>query len=135
VRCLDPGARRELVYHRRVHRGLGVEIALLDALVAREAGVVDAPGGAALVPVVAFGHHSSTRGADTALLAPDRAVGLVLFETVVSGAPEPDLDTQRFDGLLDAAIAAGNLEEVNRLETLAVAGRGPGSGHGRLRGA
>jgi hypothetical protein len=54
---------------------------------------------------------------DTALLAPDRAAGRVLFETAVSGAPEPDLHTQRFDGLLDAAIAAGNLEEVKRLET------------------
>lgn len=56
---------------------------------------------------------------DTALLAPDRVAGLVLFGTAVGGAPEPDLDpdTQRFDALLGAAIAAGNLDEVNRLET------------------
>jgi len=56
---------------------------------------------------------------DTALLAPDRVAGLVLFGTAVSGAPEPELDpdTQRFDALLDAAIAAGDLAEVNRLET------------------
>jgi len=57
---------------------------------------------------------------DTALLAPDRVAGLVLFGTAVSGAPEPDEldpDTQRFDALLDAAIAAGDLDEVNRLET------------------
>src|SRR5215469_9504551 len=43
---------------------------------------------------------------DTALLAPDRVAGLVLFGTAVSGAPEPDEldpDTQRFDALLDAA--------------------------------
>jgi hypothetical protein len=45
---LDPGARRELVDHRRVDRGVGGEVELLDALVAREAGVADAPGGAAL---------------------------------------------------------------------------------------
>ena len=56
---------------------------------------------------------------DTALLAPDRVAGLVLIGTAVSGAPEPELDpdTQRFDELLDAAIAAGDLAEVNRLET------------------
>jgi pimeloyl-ACP methyl ester carboxylesterase len=56
---------------------------------------------------------------DTALLAPDRVAGLVLFGTAVSGAPEPELDpdTQRFDVLLDAAIAAGDLAEINRLET------------------
>ena len=56
---------------------------------------------------------------DAALLAPDRVAGLVLFGTAVSGAPEPELDpdTQRFEPLLDAAVAAGNLEEVNRLET------------------
>jgi pimeloyl-ACP methyl ester carboxylesterase len=56
---------------------------------------------------------------DTALLAPGRVAGLVLLGTAVSGAPEPELDpdTQRFDTLLDAAIAAGNLDEVNRLET------------------
>ena len=56
---------------------------------------------------------------DAALLAPDRVAGLVLLGTAVSGAPEPELDpdTQRFDALLDAAIAAGNLDEVNRLET------------------
>ena len=38
-------------------RGVGVEVELLDALVAGEPGVVDAPDGAALVPVVALGHH------------------------------------------------------------------------------
>ena len=56
---------------------------------------------------------------DTALLAPDRIAGLVLFGTAVSGAPEPELDpaTQRFEGVLDAAIAAADLAEQNRLET------------------
>jgi pimeloyl-ACP methyl ester carboxylesterase len=56
---------------------------------------------------------------DTALLAPDRVAGLVLFGTAVSGAPEPELDpdTQRFEPLLDAAIAAGDLAGRNRLET------------------
>lgn len=56
---------------------------------------------------------------DAAILAPERIAGLVLFGTAVSGAPEPELDadTQRFDMLLDHAIAAGDLIEVNRLET------------------
>ena len=72
---------------------------------------------------------------DTALLAPDRVAGLVLFGTAVSGAPEPDLDpdTQRFDALLDEAIAAGNLEEINRLETWLWLD-GPSAPEGRVGG-
>jgi pimeloyl-ACP methyl ester carboxylesterase len=56
---------------------------------------------------------------DTALFAPDRVAGLVLFGTAISGAPEPEIDpvTQRFEPLLDAAISAGDLAEQNRLET------------------
>jgi pimeloyl-ACP methyl ester carboxylesterase len=56
---------------------------------------------------------------DTALLAPDRVAGLVLLGTAVSGAPEPELDsdTARFEPWLDAAIAAGDKAEQNRLET------------------
>jgi pimeloyl-ACP methyl ester carboxylesterase len=56
---------------------------------------------------------------DTALLAPDRVAGLVLLGTAVSGAPEPELDpaTQWFDSQLDASLADGKLDEVNRLET------------------
>jgi pimeloyl-ACP methyl ester carboxylesterase len=57
---------------------------------------------------------------DAALLAPDRVAGLVLICPAVSGAPDPaelDPDTQRFDELLDAAIAAGDHAEINRLET------------------
>ena len=50
---LDPGAGRELVEYGWVHRGVGVEGELLDALVAGEAGVVDAAGGAASVAVEA----------------------------------------------------------------------------------
>lgn len=60
---------------------------------------------------------------DIALLAPERVAGLVLIGTAVSGAPEPEIDpelepdTWRFDGWLEAAIAAGDQAEVNRLET------------------
>src|SRR5215472_17353451 len=56
---------------------------------------------------------------DTALLSPDRVAGLVLIGTAVSGAPEPELDpdTQRFEEPLEAAIAARDQAEINRLET------------------
>src|SRR2546429_392348 len=56
---------------------------------------------------------------DTALLAPDRVAGLVLIGTAVSGAPDPELDpdTERFDGWLEAAGAAGDQAELNRVET------------------
>jgi pimeloyl-ACP methyl ester carboxylesterase len=72
---------------------------------------------------------------DTALIAPGRVAGLVLLGTAVSGAPEPDLDldTQRFDALLDAAITAGNLDEVNRLETWLWLD-GPSAPEGRVGG-
>src|ERR1700722_16895806 len=64
----------------------------------------------------------------------DPSAGLVLIGTAVSGAPEPgqlDPDTQRFDTLLDAAIAAGDQDEVNRLETwLWLDGAGPAEGRG-----
>jgi pimeloyl-ACP methyl ester carboxylesterase len=72
---------------------------------------------------------------DAALLAPDRVAGLVLFGTAVSGAPEPDLDpgTQRFEAPLDAAIAAGDLAEVNRLETWLWLD-GPSAPEGRVGG-
>lgn len=73
---------------------------------------------------------------DTALLAPARVAGLVLLGTAVSGAPEPELDpaTQRFDKLIDQAIAAGDLAEVNRLETWLWLD-GPAQPEGRVTGA
>lgn len=72
---------------------------------------------------------------DAALVAPGRVAGLVLLGTAVSGAPEPDLDpdTQRFDVLLDAAMAAGDLDGVNRLETWLWLD-GPSSPEGRVGG-
>jgi pimeloyl-ACP methyl ester carboxylesterase len=56
---------------------------------------------------------------DTALTAPDRVAGLVLLGSAVSGAPEPELDpaTERLGTLIDEAMASGDLEEANRLET------------------
>jgi hypothetical protein len=43
--------------HRRADRGVGVEVELLDALVAGEPGVVDPMGSPPLVPVIVLGHY------------------------------------------------------------------------------
>jgi len=58
---------------------------------------------------------------DAALLAPERVAGLTLLAPAVSGAPEPDLasdpDMQFFEDGITRAVEAGDLDEVNRLET------------------
>jgi pimeloyl-ACP methyl ester carboxylesterase len=56
---------------------------------------------------------------DAAISAPELVAGLVLLAPAVSGAPaaELDVDTARFDRLVDEAIETGDLDEVNRLET------------------
>lgn len=57
---------------------------------------------------------------DAAVAWPERVAGLLLFAPAVSGAPDPqrlDPDTQRLSHLIDAADAAADLDEVNRLET------------------
>lgn len=55
---------------------------------------------------------------DAALTYPDRIAGLVLLAPAVSGAPdfEADPETERLSALIDTADAAGDLDEVNRLE-------------------
>jgi len=56
---------------------------------------------------------------DAAILFPERVAGLVLLGTAVSGAPEPlpDEEVERIDALWEQAHAAGDLDELNRLET------------------
>jgi pimeloyl-ACP methyl ester carboxylesterase len=56
---------------------------------------------------------------DAAVSAPERVAGLVLLAPAVTGAPAPELDadTARFDRLLDQAMEAGDLDELNRLAT------------------
>jgi pimeloyl-ACP methyl ester carboxylesterase len=56
---------------------------------------------------------------DTALVAPDRVAGLVLIAPAVSGSPEPEADDslKELGELWDAAEAAGDQGEINRLET------------------
>jgi pimeloyl-ACP methyl ester carboxylesterase len=73
---------------------------------------------------------------DAAVLAPDRVAGLVLIGTAVSGAPVPEMDAalQRFDELFQAAEAAGDQAEENRLNTW-LRLDGPYSPEGRVSGA
>ncbi len=73
---------------------------------------------------------------DAAVAAPGRVAGLVVMGTAVSGAPEPELDagTRRLDLLLEAAYAARDVGEVNRLETWLWLD-GPGQSEGRVGGA
>ena len=73
---------------------------------------------------------------DTALLAPQRVAGLVLFAPAVSGVAQPaeyDAATQRLSDLVDIAVAAGDLAEANRLETW-VWLDGPEGPEGRVSG-
>jgi pimeloyl-ACP methyl ester carboxylesterase len=97
-------------------------LAVLDRVGAERAWLVGASAGGGLA-------------LDTALLAPDRVAGLVLLGTAISGAPEPDVDpdTQRLYARLDAALATGNLDEINRLETWLWLD-GPAAPEGRVGG-
>lgn len=72
---------------------------------------------------------------DATILAPQRVAGLVLLGTAVSGAPEPNLDadTKRFDTLFDEAMAADDLDEINRLDTWLWLD-GPAQPEGRVTG-
>jgi pimeloyl-ACP methyl ester carboxylesterase len=73
---------------------------------------------------------------DTAFLHPDRVAGLVLLAPAISGAPRPDPvdpDSQRLSDLMDAADAAGDLAEVNRIETILWLD-GPAGPEGRVHG-
>jgi pimeloyl-ACP methyl ester carboxylesterase len=56
---------------------------------------------------------------DAVLAYPERVAGLVLLAPAISGEPEDgeaDPETERLDALTAAANAAGDLDEVNRLE-------------------
>ena len=73
---------------------------------------------------------------DTTLATPDRVAGLVLLAPAVTGSPEMKLDpdTERFEDRLARAEAAGDLDEVNRLETWLWLD-GPSCSEGRVEGA
>ena len=73
---------------------------------------------------------------DLAVTRPDRVAGLVLFAPAVSGAPEPgtlDAATLRLSDMLDVAVSAGDVAEINRLETWLWLD-GPAGPEGRVAG-
>lgn len=78
--------------------------------------VLDAYGGG---PAVVIGCSNGGRTAlDLTLAHPDRVRALVLISPSVSGSPEPTFDPrlERMVAQYDAAEAAGDHEELNRLE-------------------
>jgi pimeloyl-ACP methyl ester carboxylesterase len=97
-------------------------LAVLDRVTDRAAWLVGASAGGRLA-------------LDAAVVAPECVAGLVLLAPGVSGAPTPQLDndTQRLFTLLEQADAAGNLGEVNRIETWLWLD-GPGAVEGRVSG-
>lgn len=72
---------------------------------------------------------------DLALTAPERVAGLVLISPSISGSPDLEFDsaTTALGDLLEAAEHAGDLDEVNRIETW-VWLDGPTSEEGRVSG-
>ena len=86
----DPGAGDQLVDHRRADRRARLEVELLDALVAREAGVVDAAGGTPAIPVVALGHHQFADETEVGQLLA-LCGGGDLFEIADGGHPQHPL--------------------------------------------
>jgi pimeloyl-ACP methyl ester carboxylesterase len=74
------------------------------------------------VPLVLVGNSQGGRIAiDFALRSPDLVRALVLIAPAIGGAPEPALDgpVSALARAIDAADAAGVVDEVNRLEALA----------------
>lgn len=75
---------------------------------------------------------------DAALDLGGRVAGLVLLAPAISGSPEPELEeldepTKRLGLAIDAADEAGDLDEVNRLETVLWLD-GPAGPDGRVGG-
>ena len=73
---------------------------------------------------------------DLTLACPDRVAGLVLIGTAIRGAPYPELlqgPTAQLNTQIEAAEAAGDLEEVNRLDAWMWLD-GPAASEGRVTG-
>jgi pimeloyl-ACP methyl ester carboxylesterase len=73
---------------------------------------------------------------DLALAHPERVCGLALIGSAVRGAPDPGLEegpADRLDARIQTAEAAGDLEEVNRLEAWLWLD-GPSAAEGRVSG-
>lgn len=73
---------------------------------------------------------------DFALAHPERVAGLALIGAAIRGAPDPELDegpTVEMDARFEAAEAAGDLDEVGRLDAWMWLD-GPGAEEGRVSG-
>jgi pimeloyl-ACP methyl ester carboxylesterase len=88
-------------------------------------------------PVVVACSMGGQTAIDLALAHPDRVAGLVLIGTAVRGAPYPEPETgptAELGARLEAADAAGDVEEVGRLDAWMWLD-GPGAEEGRVGGA
>ena len=87
-------------------------------------------------PVVVACSMGGQAAIDLALAHPDRVAGLALIGTAIRGAPYPDSEgpTAELDARIEAADAAGDLDEVGRLEAWMWLD-GPGAEEGRVGGA
>ncbi len=96
--------------------------------------VLDAAGCAR--PVVVASSMGGQTAIDLALAHPDRVAGLVLIGTAIRGAPYPDIEegpTAELNARLETADAAGDLDEVGRLEAWMWLD-GPSAKEGRVGG-
>jgi pimeloyl-ACP methyl ester carboxylesterase len=96
--------------------------------------VLDAAGLAQ--PVVIACSMGGQTAVDLALAHPDRVAGLVLIGAAIRGAPYPDLaegPTAELNARLEAADAAGDIDEVSRLDAWMWLD-GPSAEEGRVGG-
>jgi pimeloyl-ACP methyl ester carboxylesterase len=87
-------------------------------------------------PVVVACSMGGQAAIDLTLAHPDRVAGLLLIGSAIRGAPYPDLQggpTAELNARIEAAEAAGDLDEVGRLEAWMWLD-GPGAEEGRVGG-
>jgi pimeloyl-ACP methyl ester carboxylesterase len=128
------GRRSALRMDRRGFGQTRIEAATPHAMVADLLAVLDA---LALPRVELVGCSQGGRLAiDFALAQPGRVAGLTLVAPAVTGAPEPVLNAQvqALADAIDAAEAAGRLDDMNRLEARLWLD-GPARPEGRVGGA
>jgi pimeloyl-ACP methyl ester carboxylesterase len=101
-----------------------------DALAVLDAAGIQRP---AVVVACSMGGQAAI---DLTLAHPDRVAGLVLIGSAVRGAPYPDLEegpTAELNARIEAADAAGDLDEVGRLDAWLWLD-GPAAQEGRVAG-